>query len=187
EKHGGKPSALIPQVQAIVEEFCEINAWSEWEQELFWRSREDGEYFLRYYPDDELQCLTVRSVEPEQVSTTGIPGGANNEWSFGILTDPDDVQEIYAYNVLYLAEPADHHNDVREEVPAEEMQHYKINVKRLIKRGLSDFSFSTYDALSSAERLRNNLAEGAAVQAALAFIRQHETATQAQIQNFLNT
>jgi hypothetical protein len=187
EKHGGKPSSLIPQVQAIVDEFCEVNQWWDWEQELFWRSREDGEYFLRYYPDAELQCLTVRSVEPEQVCTTGIPDGAAGEWSFGILTDPEDVQEIYAYNVLYLASPAEHSTDIREEVPVEDLQHFKINVRRTIKRGLTDFCYSTYDALHLAEKLRNNMAEGAAVQAALAYIRQHESATQAQVQNFLNT
>jgi hypothetical protein len=187
EKHGGKPSSLIPQVQAIVDEFCEVNQWWDWEQELFWRSREDGEYFLRYYPDAELQCLTVRSVEPEQVCTTGIPEGAAGAWSFGILTDPEDVQEIYAYNVLYLASPAEHSTDIREEVPVEDLQHFKINVRRTIKRGLTDFCYSTYDALHLAEKLRNNLAEGAAVQAALAYIRQHESATQAQVQNFLNT
>jgi hypothetical protein len=187
EKHGGKPSSLIPQVQAIVDEFCEVNQWWDWEQELFWRSREDGEYFLRYYPDNELQCLTVRSVEPEQVCTTGIPEGAAGAWSFGILTDPEDVQEIYAYNVLYLASPEEHGTDIREEVPVEDLQHLKINVRRTIKRGLTDFCYSTYDALHLAEKLRNNLAEGAAVQAALAYIRQHESATQAQVQNFLNT
>jgi hypothetical protein len=187
EKHGGKPSSLIAQVQAIVDEFCEVNQWWDWEQELFWRSREDGEYFLRYYPDNELQCLTVRSVEPEQVCTTGIPEGAAGEWSFGILTDPEDVQEIFAYNVLYLASPAEHGTDIREEVPVEDLQHFKINVRRTIKRGLTDFCYSTYDALHLAEKLRNNLAEGAAVQAALAYIRQHESATQAQVQNFLNT
>src|SRR6266404_1647109 len=53
KKHGlskpGKPSSLVAEAQDIVEEFCAVNDWHHWEQELFWRSREDGEYFLRYY------------------------------------------------------------------------------------------------------------------------------------------
>jgi len=159
-----------------VEEFCAVNDWHHWEQELFWRSREDGEYFLRYYRDRELRCLTLRSVEPEQVTASGLPD-AKPEWSFGIHTKPDDLGEIYAYNILYLSGGPDQNGTIREEVDADQLQHFKVNVHRLVKRGLTDFCFSTYDALRMAEKLRNNMAEGSAVQSALAFIRQHESAT----------
>ena len=118
---------------------------------------------------------------------TGVPEATQEHWSFGIHTDPEDVQTVYGYNVLYMADPSNHANQIREEVPIEEILHFKINVKRTVKRGLSDFAFSTHDAFTVAEKLRNNMAEGAAVQSALAYIRQHESATQAQIQNFLNS
>ncbi|HLN30408.1 MAG TPA: phage portal protein [Gemmataceae bacterium] len=186
-KNSAKPSPFALKVQEIIDEFCDVNDWSEWERELFWRSREDGEFFLRFYPDNDNRCMTVRCVEPEQVSMTGVPEATQEHWSFGIHTDPEDVQTVYGYNVLYMADPSNHANQIREEVPIEEMLHFKINVKRTVKRGLSDFAFSTHDAFTVAEKLRNNMAEGAAVQSALAYIRQHESATQAQIQNFLNT
>src|SRR5262249_51398612 len=108
------------------------------------------------------------------------------EWSFGILTKLEDLGEIYAYNILYLTETPDQNGYICEEVDADQLQHFKVNVHRLGKRGLTDFCFSTYDALRAAEKLRNNMAEGAAVQSALAFIRQHESATQNQVQQFLN-
>jgi len=186
-KKSAKPSSFALKVQEIIDEFCDVNDWSEWERELFWRSREDGEFFLRFYPDNDNRCMTVRCVEPEQVSMTGVPEATQEHWSFGIHTDPEDVQTVYGYNVLYMADPSNHANQIREEVPIEEILHFKINVKRTVKRGLSDFAFSTHDAFTVAEKLRNNMAEGAAVQSALAYIRQHESATQAQIQNFLNT
>jgi len=186
-KKSAKPSSFALKVQEIIDEFCDVNDWSEWERELFWRSREDDEFFLRFYPDNDNRCMTVRCVEPEQVSMTGVPEATQEHWSFGIHTDPEDVQTVYGYNVLYMADPSNHANQIREEVPIEEMLHFKINVKRTVKRGLSDFAFSTHDAFTVAEKLRNNMAEGAAVQSALAYIRQHESATQAQIQNFLNT
>src|SRR5262249_11724323 len=129
KKHGltkpGKPSSLVAQAQDIVDEFCRVNDWHHWEQELCWRSREDGEYFLRYYPDAEFRCLMLRSVEPEQVTTTGLPD-PRPEWSFGILTDPGDCGEIYAYNILYLSGVPDQEGYIREEVGRDELQHFKI-------------------------------------------------------------
>ncbi|HLN30503.1 MAG TPA: hypothetical protein VK395_22355, partial [Gemmataceae bacterium] len=46
-KKSAKPSSFALKVQEIIDEFCDVNDWSEWERELFWRSREDGEFFLR--------------------------------------------------------------------------------------------------------------------------------------------
>ncbi|CAB4161548.1 hypothetical protein UFOVP731_63, partial [uncultured Caudovirales phage] len=37
---------VVLKIQNVIDDFCNNNAWSEMEQELFWRSREDGEFFL---------------------------------------------------------------------------------------------------------------------------------------------
>ena len=176
---------LVNQIQKIVDEFVDDNAWDELEQELFWRSREDGEFFLRLFPQAN-GTLMVRTVEPEQVFQ---PGGTSlDEWSYGIETDPDDVCNVIAYHVAYTA-PAgkDGPEGQGEIVPAGEIIHVKSNVKRAIKRGLSDFSYDTLDTFNIAGKLRRNVGEGASIQAAIAGIRQHDAASAAQVDSFLQT
>jgi len=175
---------LITQAQNAIDEFCEDNSWAEMEQELFWRSREDGEAFLRLFPQGNGK-LHVRTIEPEQVFQP--PGSTLPNWSYGIKTDPDDVFEIQAYYVHYLApggESAESGATLGEEVNAENVVHIKCNVKRAIKRGLTDFSYDTCDAFLIAGKLRANMGEGAAVQAAIAGIRQHDTANLNQVETF---
>lgn len=178
------PDDVISMAQKAIDEFCEDNSWPEMEQELFWRSREDGESFLRLFPQANGK-LHVRTIEPEQVFQP--PGSTLPNWSYGIKTDPDDVFEIQAYYVHYLApggESAESGATLGEEVPAEEVVHIKCNVKRAIKRGLTDFSYDTCDAFLIAGKLRSNMGEGAAVQAAIAGIRQHDAANLNQVETF---
>ena len=179
------PEEIIKAVQVVIDTFIEQNAWSEMEQEIFWRSREDGEAFIRLFPQPD-GTLSVRTVEPEQIYQ---PTGTNiMEWSYGIQTELDDVFLIKAYHVDYLApggqetiEPT-----AGEIVDAENMVHIKVNVKRSIKRGLSDFAFETLECFQQAGKLRKNMGEGAAVQAAIAAVRQHDTASAGQVQEFVD-
>lgn len=187
-----KPTAeisdsVIDAVGNIIKEFCEDNSWSEMEQELFWRSREDGEAFLRLFPQASGR-LHVRTVEPEQIFQP--PGSDLPHFSYGIETDPDDVFDIKGYFVSYIAPAGKQESDgafLGERVDADEMLHIKCNVKRAIKRGLSDFSYDTLDAFMVASKLRANMGEGAAVQAAIAGIRQHESSSAAQVETFVQS
>lgn len=164
----------IRQAQDVIDNFIELNEYDELQAELFWRSRRDGEYFLRYFPQDE--DLILRTVEPEQVTENGCPIG--KEWSLGIkhrvMDDPEsseeieDIQTAEAYWIKY--DPT----DPGAEVPASEIQHVKINVDRTIKRGLTDF-LCTKDALDGVVKLVRNLREGAGVQAAIVGFREHTT------------
>lgn len=177
------PLELIDQAQQVVDDFCEENAWAEMERELFWRWREDGDAFLRLFPQADGN-LMVRTIEPEQVFQP--PDSQLAEWSYGIKTSVDDVFEVEAYYVSYLASLGQKSSDtLGEEVPAEQVIHLKANVKRAIKRGLPDFSYDTLDAFNVASKLRQNLGEGAAVQAAIAGIRQYEAASSVQVDTFL--
>ena len=180
----GADDSVIASAQRIVDKFIEQNAWAEMEQELFWRSREDGEFFLRLFPQQSGQ-LHVRTVEPEQIVQPS--GGTFQEWSYGIQTEPDDVFAITNYHVHYLAPGGQDETSPTngEIVPANEIIHVKCNVKRSIKRGLSDFSYDTLEAFQQAGKLRRNMGEGAAVQAAIAAIRQHETSTSGQVETFI--
>jgi hypothetical protein len=185
KKMSGASDELVTAVQTVIDNFIEQNGWAEMEQEIFWRSREDGEAFIRLFPQPD-GSLTIRTIEPEQIYQ---PGGSDiQEWSYGIKTDKDDVCTIKAYNVDYRASGGQEEATptMGEEVSAENICHIKVNVKRSIKRGLTDFSFETLDAFSQAGKLRKNLGEGAAVQAAIAAVRQHDTSTVDQVQDFIS-
>lgn len=186
KRNKGASEQLVMVVQDIVDEFIRSNSWGELEQELFYRSREDGESFLRLFPQID-GSMVVRTIEPEQIY---MPGGTTlDEWSYGIQTDTDDVCEIKAYHIDYRANGGAGNKDNRqgEIVDAELICHIKCNVKKSIKRGLSDFSFDTLDAFQQAGKLRKNLGEGAAVQAAIAAVRQYDTASLDQVTDFIAT
>jgi hypothetical protein len=183
----GKPGSgvddrIIQAAQKVVEEFLNDNSWPEIEQELFFRSREDGESFLRMFPQPS-GSMIVRTVEPEQVMQP--PNSDFAEWSYGIHTPSDDVFDILGYYVHYMSPGgADGTDTMGEVVSPDLMIHLKCNTKRAIKRGVSDFAFDTGEIFSQAAKLRRNMGEGAAVQAAIAAIRQHDTATASQVETF---
>jgi len=150
---------LVRQTQDVVDAFYELNAYDELQAELVKRSRRDGEYFLRGFPEDDQ--YVVRTVEPEQVTEQDCPTDAG--WSLGVrhrVEDGgtvEDTQTALAYWVKYGAQ------DDGEEVSAEEMQHVKINVDRSIKRGLSDF-LPTGEAIEGVKELLKALWKGATIQ-----------------------
>ncbi len=178
---GGEKS-LVAQVQKVLDEFQARTKWSLLEQELFGRTMEDGEYLLRHgmYPDTGLTW--VRTVEPEQCFQPPDTGSSAEAWSFGCHApgwEFGDSETIDRYYFAHLGNPTN-----GEEVDAAEIVHQKANVKRRMKRGLTDFCFSHYDAIELAEKLRKNMSIGGAVQASIAGVRQHETASLAQTQAF---
>lgn len=180
------PDKVLTDIQDAIDRFIDDNAWSELEQELFTRSRQDGEFFLRLFPQNNGRMM-VRVIEPEQVFMP--PGSQLANYGYGIKTDPDDVCNVISYSVSYVAPGGEGGDSAMacEDVPADEIVHCKVNVPRNIKRGLTDFSYDTLDAFMVASKLRNNLGEGAAVQAAIAGVRQHDAASFNQVDTFVNT
>lgn len=166
---------LAAQTQAVIDEFIQRECWYEREQEAFWRSRRDGEAFFRAFHLADSGRTTIRMVEPEQV---GAPPNITQAgpWSFGILNRPHDVETPEAYWVKYL----DNDGVAGEEVPACDMVHIKLNVDRSVKRGMTDF-FAVDDIFEGCRKLTRNMREGAAVQAAIAIICQHEQASEASV------
>jgi hypothetical protein len=173
------PAALVGAVQDLIDEFGDRVEMPGLEQEIFERDRVDGESFPRFFDEpDEPGRLAVRIVDPSQVIQ---PAGDLDEVSFGVLTRRDDVEGVVGYAVSYDGNSSDF-----ETVPAREMLHFKANVPRAVKRGLTDLCFDTYDALKTAGRLLQNMGEGGAIQAAIAMIRQHETALADAAQGFVD-
>lgn len=172
---GGDVRRLVAAVQRVIAEFLEDNDWpGDLERELFLRSRRDGEYFVALYPSAG-GAVQLRVIEPEQVAAPEHPRGLEewlgvetpSSWSFGVHTDEADVQRVHGYHVRWNATGSDW-----DYLPAAMVEHVKLNVDRNVKRGVSDF-FAVRSHLEDAERLLRNTRQGAAVQAAIAFIREH--------------
>jgi hypothetical protein len=163
-------NADLANVQAVIDDFCEVNQWHKRQQEIVQRKDRDGECFLRIFPNDD-GIIRVRFVEPAQVSTPA-DKGTNAAFSFGIETDTDDVETANAYCIDGVW------------VPANEIQHRKANVDSNVKRGLPLF-FPVRKNLRRAEKLLRNMSVVAEIQSAIAIIRRHTGGTQSGVEQFV--
>ncbi|HEV3383793.1 MAG TPA: phage portal protein, partial [Gemmata sp.] len=173
-------SSLSPElalIQEVLDEWRDCQQWGLRSREAFRRWRRDGEVFLRFFRGGrETQGLPViRFVEPEQV---GPPPGddPDDRWSFGILTDPEDVEDVQAY---FVRDPLGTGSE-GDEVPAHRILHLKANVDSSIRRGLPDF-LPVQDDLERVRRMLRNMGEVAAIQTAIAWVSQYVTATVDQV------
>ena len=153
--------------QRFIDRLLKVNKWSKRQRQIVWRYHRDGEVFIRiFFQEDGMTFF--RFVEPADVLTPA--GEMDPSASFGIKTDPDDVETVEAYFVN------------GESVPVEEVQHRKANVDLNMKRGLSTL-FTIREHLDRALKLLRNMSITVANQTALTAIRHHK-ATGKQIQSF---
>ena len=108
-------------VQAVLDEFVRLNGWQRRQQEIVRRKDRDGECFLRLFAADD-GTTRVRFVEPAQVAAPA-ERISDPSASFGIQTDPADVETVLGYWI-----------DGRL-IDADEIQHRKANVDANVKRG----------------------------------------------------
>ena len=151
---------LVEEAQRIIDQFLRANQWHRRQQELVLRVDRDGEAFVRLFraPDGSTQ---VRFVEPSQVASPPERGG-DPQCSFGIHTDPLDVEHVLGYYVDGVY------------VEALEIQHRKANVDSNVKRGLPLF-YAVRKNLRRAEKLLRNMSVVAEIQSAIALIRRHRS------------
>lgn len=180
---------LIAAVQEAIDETAEANSWTgDLEDELFRRSRKEGEFFL-WIRENGLGPATFTLVDPGFVTEPADPRTLEDHlsleglcWTFGIATDQGDVERRHGYFIQRDGDPADW-----EFAPANRMVHCRLNVDRGIKRGVSDF-YAAYQNLERASKLLSNTLQGAAIQASIAFIREHVAGTaQSTIESFART
>jgi len=130
----------------------------------------DGEAFLRYFVDGR-GITRIRFVEPDQIQTpkelANFPAA-----SFGIQTEPDDVETVLGYFVD--GEPVD----------ADTIQHRKANVDRNVKRGLPLY-YPVRKNLRRIEKLLRNMSVVAEIQSAIALIRKHRGASRSGVEQFV--
>jgi hypothetical protein len=184
---GESPSGLVSAVQSVIAEFTARNKWFLKEEELFRRSRRDGEVFAALFAVGGGRA-EMRFVEPEQVTEPSssreiedwIGWGDASDWSFGIHTDADDMETVHGYYCQWSASPGDF-----DYIPAERMIHAKMNVDNAIKRGLSDF-YCVQQYLQNTGKLDRNVAMGAAILSAIIGVREHaQGTTQSQVASLL--
>lgn len=167
---------LITAVQRVIDEFLDENDFpGGLDRELHHRSREDGEAFVVLAPQENGK-IKARVLEPEQVVEPAnaraiedwldISQQSDWSWSFGIQTPVDSCDEPLGYHVIFDSAGRDW-----DYLPVERVQHIKRNSPRNAKRGLSDFHVIQGD-LEREAKLRRNTVEGAALQAAIAWILQ---------------
>jgi hypothetical protein len=171
KKHAAAPADLAADVQAVLDDFLKRNNWQRRQQEIVLRGDRDGEVFLRFFPDVD-GTLRVRFVEPGQVSTPPELAGDPSS-SFGIQTDPLDVETVVAYYIDGA------------QVDADLVQHRKQNVDVNVKRGLPLF-YPVRKNLRRAEKLLRNMSVVAEIQSAIALIRRHRGGTRTAVQQFIS-
>ncbi|MGB4727529.1 MAG: phage portal protein [Thermogutta sp.] len=164
------PKSILAQAEAVLDRFLRENRWHARQQEIMRRKDRDGEAFLRFFPGED-GLLRVRFVNPEDVRTP-TQYSQRPEHSFGIATDPSDVETVQGYWVC------------EQWVPADQMQHRKANVDANVKRGLPLF-YPVRKNLRRAEKLLRNMSTVAGLQSAVALIRKH-TGGRSSVERFLH-
>jgi hypothetical protein len=109
------------RVKDWLDTWLELNRWYAKQQENVDRRDTEGEVFIRMFRNED-GYLRLRYIEPGAVYCPADLNG-KDECTFGIETDPDDVETVIRYWV----------ND--EPIDADEIQHRKRNAKSTDKRG----------------------------------------------------
>ena len=170
EAEDSNAAELAAAVQVAVDEFRDLNDFSRREKRGFWRSRRDGDLFWRYFARHDGATL-IRVVDPERVRAP--QGTSDPSWSWGVRTDPDDVETVLGYCVD------------GSEVPASDVDHLKLNVDESIKRGVSDF-FCVGEEFDGVRKLLRNMRVGEGIRAAIPWLYEYETANREGVQRAID-
>ncbi|MEE9472359.1 MAG: hypothetical protein V3V82_00060 [Acidimicrobiia bacterium] len=157
-------SALANAVQGIVDEILEASDFVVTrERELFERAHVEGEAAATLYPGGLRGIPRLRITEPELITAEGASQAPNGrDISFGVDTLDDDVETVFGYIIDWPVGPAAY-------VPEAQLELLKLNVGSNVKRGVSDL-FPLQSWLPMATKLLENMGQGGALQAAIAYI-----------------
>jgi len=136
-----QPKSDDPMVQYIWHEFAiaDRNKWMLKQFEIVRRPFRDGEVFIRFFDKDEngqaTGKTTIRFLDPLLIRhpTDGsgkIDDEPNESIKNGVVTDPEDVEDVLAYQYMDRVDRSKF-----ETIPAEEVHHIKINADSDQKRG----------------------------------------------------
>jgi hypothetical protein len=164
DKDANVPDALVKEIQKVVDEFRDLNNWdNDLDREIFSVAHQDGDLPIALYCDSYGQTQ-VRTLDADQIAKPTAESPEDRDWSYGVDSDIRDVQSVYGYHVQWP--------NGFEYMPAARVEHIKLNVRRNVKRGLSDY-YPVQGTLRDASKLLRNLSRGAQIQAAIALVREH--------------
>ncbi len=177
-KDTNSPEGLAKLCDVVFKEWATLNSWySIREAEIFQRAHRDGESFV--WLKDTPRGPIARIIEPDFVTEPNNPAAVESYidfpglcWSFGVASESEVETDIVHG---YFVQPYNT-GDNWDFVPTDEMSHIKLNVDTGVKRGISDF-YAVYQNLERAAKLLGNTTQGAAIQAAIAFIKEHVPGT----------
>ena len=166
--------AIAKVANAVWDKFAKVNKWRDMQRELFLRNRRDGEWFLRVAYDEHRKCIDAQVIEPSFFTTPSNVEPLNElmseklDWTFGIATRPNRHDIPVAYYTHWDGDSAENDWQVYE---AAEIIHRKSNTDRNVKRGVTDF-YAMAPLVELSFKITRNAGHGAAVQAAIAYIRE---------------
>ena len=180
-----------PQLQkecnrAIVDATDNSRWTSDLERESYTREIVDGEWLSELEVDaGQIRIVTREADELTEPAnkpavTRWIADDESDfekkSWTFGVLTNSKSTEIPIGYHFVRTVDGTDW-----DYCDASTVTHWKRNVRAKAKRGVSDF-YKPHLYLMRADRVLTNTAEGAATQAAIAYIVEHpEKATQSNV------
>ena len=171
--------ATLSDCRAAIDEFCRANQWAKRQKETVRSPRPlDGERYLRFFPDAEAGLLRVRFVEPLEIQNP--PGAtAADGWFFGIRFARHaaglDMETPVEYAIVHV-NPLGAATELREKVPAAQIQRLTANVDLSSPRGLPVF-FALQSHLNDAVRTLKATGRIVEFRARIGMIRRHVNAT----------
>jgi hypothetical protein len=177
---------LEKAIQAYVRETLDNSKWSsELERESYAREVGEGEVIIEHVYENG-QCLAI-ACEADELTEPASKGELEDwigvdfvpSWTFGVLTRESRPQNPIGYHFCRNQTGSDW-----DYVTADKVSHWKRNVRARAKRGFSDF-YKPHLYLLRADRVLTNTAEGAATQAAIAYIVEHRDGQQRQAENIV--
>lgn len=186
----GVPDGLKEHFQRFIDKFIDQNNITNClDREFHDRSREDGETLIALDPGSDA-VPQVNLFEPEQLTEPkdpwklmafieheyrdyGIDFSVPASWRYGVHTPERQPEQPIGYHFIYCGSFGDW-----DYYPAERLQHIKRNVPVKAKRGVSDYWWVFYD-LGVEAKIRKNIGIGTALNASIAYIREHVKGTTA--------
>ncbi|HSG68901.1 MAG TPA: phage portal protein, partial [Planctomycetaceae bacterium] len=179
------PEAMVDEVRELIEHILFVNGYyggdsgfcleseyhdraridGEWQSEITWR---DGDAVWHEHEPEHL-CEPDRRAKEDLEEWLGLE--FPQCWKFGVHTPEKQTESPLGYHFVFDANGNDW-----DYVPAERMIHYRRNVFRKVKRGISDF-YPVVEDLKENSELRQALGKGAKLQASIAWITEHPPGT----------
>ena len=159
---------LCENVQAVIDEWTKAEHWGCRQAEIVLRCDRDGECFLRFF--DGPDGLRLRFIEPAQVYCPQ-QRAHRPECSWGIETEPDDVETVVNY---WIDE---------QPIPATEVQHRKRNVDSNVKRG-QPLLWPVRRQLRRLRQVNDNMAVGSAIQTQIGMVTEIAGASKSALEDY---